>query len=76
MRKQVISRNAKIVSFFTRSHYWGGQLAEEADNASLEKSLQMHTDSRRYTLVLQAMSIQEYRYEDPSSYYRFWLKDH
>lgn len=59
--KAVISANAKIVTFFTRSHYWGGQLLEVAKKTGIEKRLPTHTDTRWYTLILQAMAIREYK---------------
>lgn len=60
--KLVISRNAKIVTFFRASHYWGGQLSITATAVGVLSQLRTHSDSRWYTLVLQAMCIQEYRY--------------
>ncbi|THH17104.1 hypothetical protein EUX98_g9191 [Antrodiella citrinella] len=60
--KKVISNNARVVSFFSRSHYWGGQLNEVAKKAGITRSLQTHSDTRWYTLIKQAMSVKEYHY--------------
>lgn len=59
--KEVISHNIKIVTFFRSSHYWGGQLLMVAEGLGVSEQLQTHSDSRWYTLVLQAMSIRDFR---------------
>lgn len=60
MRK-VISNNTKIVSFFKRSHYWGGQLALVAKKMGVNRVLKTHTETRWYSMILQAMSVREYQ---------------
>ncbi|KAL1949916.1 hypothetical protein VTO73DRAFT_8797 [Trametes versicolor] len=59
--KKTISANAKIVSFFNSSHYWGGQLDAIRDRLGLKRKLKTHTATRWYSLILQAMSVQEHR---------------
>ncbi|KAI0056370.1 hypothetical protein BV25DRAFT_1978033, partial [Artomyces pyxidatus] len=56
--KAVITRNAKIVSFFNSSHYWGGQLKA---SEKAKRSLKTNTETRFYALILQAQSIKENR---------------
>ncbi|KAF8580655.1 hypothetical protein K439DRAFT_1415198 [Ramaria rubella] len=58
--KKVVSRNAKIVSFFNNSHYWEGQLDALAVSLGITHSLKTNTESRWYALILQALSVQEY----------------
>ncbi|KDQ15260.1 hypothetical protein BOTBODRAFT_108857 [Botryobasidium botryosum FD-172 SS1] len=59
--KNVIRQNAKIVSFFNGSHYWGGQLHTTATCLGVNQTLKTHTDSQWYSLVKQALSISEHR---------------
>ncbi|KAL4243259.1 hypothetical protein ABKN59_011503 [Abortiporus biennis] len=59
--KKVISQNAKIVTFFNRSHYWGDQLQQCAEKYHLSHSLKTHTNTRWYSLILQAMTIRDYK---------------
>ena len=59
--KKIITQNAKIISFFSRSHYWGGELRKIALSKKITRGLTTHSDSRWYTLILQALSIQSYR---------------
>ncbi|KAL7281205.1 hypothetical protein ACG7TL_004513 [Trametes sanguinea] len=59
--KATISVNAKIVSFFNSSHYWGGQLDIIRAQLKLKSKLKTHTATRWYSLILQAISVQEHR---------------
>ncbi|CDO76419.1 hypothetical protein BN946_scf184925.g6 [Trametes cinnabarina] len=56
------SINVKIVSFFNSSHYWGGQLDIIRVQLKLKSKLKMHTTTRWYSLILQAMSVQKHWY--------------
>ncbi|KAF8573029.1 hypothetical protein K439DRAFT_1563840 [Ramaria rubella] len=55
--KVAITKNAKIVTFFNASHYWGGQLETIARSLKVTRSLKTNTESRWYSLILQALSI-------------------
>ena len=59
--KEAVSRNTKVVSFFKRSHYWGGQLEQVAAANGLTRGLKTHADSRWYTLILQALSVRDHQ---------------
>lgn len=61
--KKIISRCTRIVSFFNSSHYWGGQLSNEAKKAGIKRALQKHTETRWYSLILQVLSVKSFRYE-------------
>jgi hypothetical protein len=60
--KQVATKSACIVSYFNSSHYWGGQLDMEARSLGVSRSLKTNTKTRWYALILQALSVQSYRY--------------
>jgi hypothetical protein len=60
--KAVITKNAKIVGFFNASHYWGGQLNEAATSMKITRRLKTHTESRWYSLILQALSVLDNRF--------------
>jgi hypothetical protein len=59
--KRVISQTARIVSFFNSSHYWGGQLENAARLMNIHRSMKTHTESRWYSLILQALSVLGYQ---------------
>ncbi|CAK5283387.1 unnamed protein product [Mycena citricolor] len=59
--KIYISGMATVVSFFNSSHYWGGQLAIEAKALKVGRSLKSRTESRWYSLILQALSVIAHR---------------
>lgn len=59
--KKVVSGNQKIVSFFKRSHYWGGELQTLAQGKGITRGLVTHSDSRWYTLILQMQSVARHR---------------
>ncbi|KAK7045151.1 ribonuclease H-like domain-containing protein [Favolaschia claudopus] len=59
--KEFIVATAAIVSFFNSSHYWGGQLEEEAKAIKQGRSLKTRTESRWYSLILQALSVVVHR---------------
>ncbi|KAF8989513.1 ribonuclease H-like domain-containing protein [Cyathus striatus] len=56
-----ISKNVKIISFFNASHYWGGQLEELAKEHNVTQGLKKNTETRFYTVILQAISLQEHK---------------
>ncbi|KIO32494.1 hypothetical protein M407DRAFT_66689 [Tulasnella calospora MUT 4182] len=59
--KPVISKNARIVSFFTSSHYWGGELNKVAASQGVNRKLKKHTETRWYSLILLCSSVIEHR---------------
>lgn len=61
LMKKVISQATQVVTFFNSSHYWGGQLKEEAKKLGIKTSLKQNCESRWYALVLHCMSVQTYR---------------
>ncbi|KAL1725142.1 ribonuclease H-like domain-containing protein [Schizophyllum commune] len=61
--KKVISKNTVIVSFFNGSHYWGGQLMDDAKTRQPRtRSLKQNCETRWYAITLQALSIESMRY--------------
>ena len=62
--KDIISKNVQIVLFFKYSYYWSGQLVETAKTLGVTQRLKTYTEIRWYSMVLQALSIQEYQYVD------------
>ncbi|EIN03308.1 hypothetical protein PUNSTDRAFT_31961, partial [Punctularia strigosozonata HHB-11173 SS5] len=59
--KRIASQNARIVSFFNSSHYWGGQVDMLAHETGVKRSMKTNTESRFYALVLQCMSTRDHR---------------
>ncbi|KAJ7602520.1 ribonuclease H-like domain-containing protein [Mycena rosella] len=60
--KKIITATATIVTFFNSSHYWGGQLEEEAKAFKVGRSLKSRTESRWYSLILQALSAVSHKH--------------
>ncbi|EIN06006.1 hypothetical protein PUNSTDRAFT_73413, partial [Punctularia strigosozonata HHB-11173 SS5] len=60
--KKVASHNARIVSFFNGSHFWGRQLKLQAAKSGVKQSLETNTESRFYALILQFMSTRDHWY--------------
>jgi hypothetical protein len=59
--KQVATKSARIVYYFNSTHYWGGQLDKEAKSLNITRGLKTNTESRWYSLILQAISVDSYR---------------
>ena len=57
-----MTKNARIVSYFNSSHYWGGQLVEIAIRVKVTRTMKTNFPTCFYGLVLQAISVQSYRY--------------
>ncbi|EAU80430.2 hypothetical protein CC1G_13294 [Coprinopsis cinerea okayama7 len=55
--KPIITKSARIVSFFNSSHYWGGQLREEAKKDNATQKLTTKTETWWYSLIQQCLSI-------------------
>ncbi|KAF6759090.1 ribonuclease H-like domain-containing protein [Ephemerocybe angulata] len=55
--KTVVTKAVRVVTFFNSSHYWGGQLKEEAAKRGITRGLKGKTDTRFYSLSLMALSI-------------------
>lgn len=60
--KAVITKATRIVSFFNTSHYWGGQLEQEAKKRDVTRGLKQNVETRWYSLALQAVSVEAHRY--------------
>ncbi|KAF8521267.1 hypothetical protein BU17DRAFT_88214 [Hysterangium stoloniferum] len=54
--KQIIKQANRVVTFFNSSHYWGGQLKEEAKKCHVNRGLKKNCETRFYALSLQAQS--------------------
>ncbi|KAI6042900.1 hypothetical protein EDC04DRAFT_2878284 [Pisolithus marmoratus] len=59
--KQNIAKVTKVVTFFNSSHYWGGQLKDQAARDNITHTLKQHCESCWYALILQAISVSEHR---------------
>ncbi|KAF8998144.1 hypothetical protein BDQ17DRAFT_1428634 [Cyathus striatus] len=59
--KRLIAKNVKIISFFSSSHYWGGQLEELAKEHNITRGLKKNVETQFYAVILQAISIQEHK---------------
>ncbi|KIO06269.1 hypothetical protein M404DRAFT_138850 [Pisolithus tinctorius Marx 270] len=59
--KQVIAQATCIVSFFNNSHYWGGQLKEQARKDGIRRTLKQNCKTQWYALILQAISVNKHR---------------
>ncbi|KAN0101263.1 hypothetical protein V8E55_001247 [Tylopilus felleus] len=59
--KQNIAKSTRVVTFFNSSHYWGGQLKEEATRQKVTRTLKQNCESRWYALILQILSILDHR---------------
>ena len=57
-----MTKNARIVSYFNSLHYWGGQLEEIAIRVKVTRTMKTNFPTCFYGLVLQAISVQSYRY--------------
>ncbi|KIJ05662.1 hypothetical protein PAXINDRAFT_164749 [Paxillus involutus ATCC 200175] len=59
--KQQVTKATRIVTFFNGSHFWGGQLKDEAKRQKVTRTLKKNCESRWYALILQAISVKEHR---------------
>ncbi|KAH9904626.1 uncharacterized protein B0H18DRAFT_860212, partial [Fomitopsis serialis] len=59
--KAAMTKNARLVSYFNQSHYWGGQLEEIALRLKITRGMKTNFPTRFYGLVLQAVSVQSYK---------------
>ncbi|KAF9243739.1 ribonuclease H-like domain-containing protein [Melanogaster broomeanus] len=57
LMKKVITQTTRIATFFTSSHYWGGQLNDEAKLQGIKQRLKQNCESRFYTLILHCLSV-------------------
>ncbi|KIK19779.1 hypothetical protein PISMIDRAFT_658638 [Pisolithus microcarpus 441] len=56
-----IAKATKVVTFFNNSHYWGGQLKDQATRDNITRTLKQNCESHWYALILQAISVSEHR---------------
>ncbi|KAJ7801203.1 ribonuclease H-like domain-containing protein [Mycena olivaceomarginata] len=59
--KKIISKANQCVTFFNGSHYWGGQLKEEAKRLKITRGLKKNYESRWYALILLCVSVTIHR---------------
>jgi hypothetical protein len=59
--KKILSKTTRIVSFFDSSHFWGGQLSNEAKNLGVIRKLKQNCETCFYALILQCLSVLEHR---------------
>jgi hypothetical protein len=72
--KAIISKATCIVTFFNSSHYWGGQLKDEAAQRKISRGLQQNVNTQFYSLSLMAQSVISNRYALPLSTFLFLAK--
>ncbi|KAJ7755888.1 ribonuclease H-like domain-containing protein, partial [Mycena metata] len=59
--KKIITKANRTVTFFNSSHYWGGQLKEEAKRLNVTRGLKKNCESRWYALILLCLSVTIHR---------------
>ncbi|KAG1787732.1 ribonuclease H-like domain-containing protein, partial [Suillus plorans] len=59
--KKIVTQTTHVVTFFNSSHYWGGQLNDEAKKHNINRKMKQNCESRFYALILQCLSVLEYR---------------
>jgi hypothetical protein len=59
--KKIITQTTRIVAFFNNSHYWGGQLNDEAKKQNIRRKLKQNCESRFYVLILHCLSVLDYQ---------------
>ncbi|KAJ6459106.1 ribonuclease H-like domain-containing protein, partial [Mycena sanguinolenta] len=59
--KKIITKANRSVTFFNGSHYWGGQLKDEAKRLKITRGLKKNCESRWYALVLLCVSVISHR---------------
>ncbi|KAF8956104.1 ribonuclease H-like domain-containing protein [Flammula alnicola] len=57
--KKIITQATRTVTFFNSSHYWGGQMKEEAQNCKVTRGLKKNCESRFYAISLLCNSVIE-----------------
>ena len=60
--KKIITQATRTVTFFNSSHYWGGQVKEEAKTCKVTCGLKKNCESRFYAISLLCNSVVENRY--------------
>jgi hypothetical protein len=60
--KKIITQTTCIVAFFNNSHYWGGQLNDEAKKQNIRRKLKQNCESRFYVLILHCLSVLDYQW--------------
>ncbi|KAJ7449770.1 ribonuclease H-like domain-containing protein, partial [Mycena galericulata] len=59
--KKILTKANRAVTFFNGSHYWGGQLKDEAKRLKISRGLKKNCESRWYALVLLCLSVGGHR---------------
>ncbi|THU81496.1 hypothetical protein K435DRAFT_873280 [Dendrothele bispora CBS 962.96] len=60
--KKNITQSTRILTFFNGSHYWGGQLKEEAQRQGITRGLKKNCESRWYALIIHSLSVKQSHY--------------
>ncbi|KAG2067096.1 hypothetical protein BDR04DRAFT_1028417, partial [Suillus decipiens] len=60
--KTIILQMTKVVNFFNSSHYWGGQLNDEARKLGVKWKMKQNCESHFYALILKSLSVLAYWY--------------
>ncbi|KAF8232220.1 hypothetical protein L208DRAFT_1273281 [Tricholoma matsutake] len=60
--KKIVTKSMKIITFFSSSHYWGGQLKNEAQKAKINHGLKKNRETHWYVLILMALSVKSHWY--------------
>ncbi|KAG2051180.1 hypothetical protein BDR06DRAFT_983641 [Suillus hirtellus] len=58
--KKNVTKATRVITFFNGSHYWGGQLKEQAKIDNVKRRLK-NCESHWYALILQSMSVRDHR---------------
>ncbi|KIN93549.1 hypothetical protein M404DRAFT_11402 [Pisolithus tinctorius Marx 270] len=61
LMKKVITRTTHVATFFNSSHYWGGQLNDEAKRLGVRQRLKQNCESHFYTLILHCLSVKAHK---------------
>ncbi|KDR66641.1 hypothetical protein GALMADRAFT_80557, partial [Galerina marginata CBS 339.88] len=59
--KKIITQATRTVTFFNSSHYWGGQVKDEAKSCKVTQGLKKNCESRFYAISLLCNSVLENR---------------
>jgi hypothetical protein len=79
--KKIIIKTTCIVTFFNISHYWEGQLKQEAQKLKINCMLKKNCETRFYALSLQCASVLENQYvfmiklTNPHNSYMFYHQE-
>ena len=61
MANETLRKGARVVSFFTSSHFWGSELRKRAKAAGLQHGLATYSASRWYSISKLCLSLHEHK---------------